>query len=412
MLPTPLSRGIGAAGILTVAVGGAMGSMPAVVAGSLLLIFLLTRGHIFSSKEKQVIKSFSCERTCDNSIVRQYSMITVTLAAHLDLPDGCSVTVRDMPGPGFEHVFEDPTLDPAYASEITYRIRAIARGAVVFHGVSIELTDPFFTSTVLFSRDQDRTPTINVQPAGSKVVSPGDSGIYGQKDSRMEISPTGSLIRSYREYISGDSLRQIDWKMTARADRLMIRETFAQRGEVPVIVLDIPQDASIRDMLIGYATGTVEASLRISHAVSLLAVSGGDVVRFLPDERQASRVLAAIRDLSLPSRKTHFYRYASDADILRTTTSTPPQSPLRTWYDAVLEKRGLPAFEAECVRAFSKTRGTSVILLSALSGDISHIGMIGRAAKRMGLDVHLRMPTQYSSRIYQQVYPFDSVGVI
>lgn len=389
-----------------------MGSMPAVVAGSLILIFLVTRGHIFFLKERQVIRTLSFERACDNSIVRQYSMITVTLAARLDLPDGYQVTLRDIPGPGFECVFEDPTIDPASASEITYSIRAIARGAVSFHGLEVALADPFFTSTVIFSRPEDRTPTINVQPRGSLVVATGESGMYGETDSRREISPTGSLIRSYREYIRGDNPRQIDWKITAKTDRLMIREPYAQRGDVPVIVVDIPADDSIREMLIGHAAGAAETSLWMSPFVSLLAVSGGDVIRFLPDERQASRVLAAIRDIPLPSRKTHFYRYASDVDILRTIPPILFKTPLRSWYDAVLEKRGMPAFEAECVRVFSKTRGTSVILLSVLSGDTSHIGMIARAAKRVGLSVHLRMPAPYSSRIYQQVYPFDSVEVI
>lgn len=411
-MPTPLSRAILAAGALSVLLGGAMGSMPAVVAGSAILLFLFSRAAIFLSAEKQVIRTLSIERRCDSLIVRQFGMVTVDLRVHLDLPDGCRVVVRDNPGPGFEVVGDFPEVDPEITPAATYRIRATARGTVSFHGAVAELADPFFSTRIAFSRTHDTAPSIKVQPRGSPVVLSGEGRGYGDATSRRLISPTGTITRSFREYIPGDDPRQIDWKVTAKTNRLTIREVYAQGGEIPVVVLDIPLDPLYREQLIGFAAGATEVSLRTSHSVSFLAVAGGNVIRFLPDERQAARVLAAIRDLPPSSRETQFYRYASEADLKRVALSLSPDAPLRSWYDAAIRIRGIPSFEAECIRAFAGTKGTAIFLFSAAEGDTSHIGMVARAAKRIGLSVHLRIPSHRFASILSGAYPIDSIEVI
>lgn len=412
MLLTPLSRAILAAGILTILGGGAMGSMPAVVAGAALILLLFSRAVLFLSAENRIIASLQIERSCDIRIVRQYGIIPVTLSATLDHPFGCVVLLRDNPGPGFEVIGDLPELDLMLASEITYRIRAIARGNVSFHGFVALVSDPFFTGGIAFSRECDLAPAIQVQPRGSPVVLSGETTGYGEATSRRLLSPSGTAVRSFRPYMPGDDPRQIDWKVTAKTNRLTVREVYAQAGEIPVIVLDMPDDAVMAERLVGFAAGAAEDSLKSSHSVSLLTIAGGNVIRFLPDERQASRVLAAIRDLPPSGRNDHFYRYLSETDTRRVILSLPTASVLQTWFTAVISHRGMPSFEAECIRAFSRTKGTSVLLFSTAIGDASHIGMVARAAKRIGLSVHLRIPSSSTVSLRQAAFPIDSVEVI
>jgi uncharacterized protein (DUF58 family) len=410
--PTPLSRGIGAGGIVTLIGGGAMGSTPAVAAGALLLLFLIVRALVFLTREKEIIRSLRIERICDNLIIRQFGTINVTLTAALEIPQGYTITLRDLPGPGFEVIGDSPVLDLPERSVITYPLRAIARGAVLFQGVIAAISDPFFSTEVTFSRPGDRAPTLQVQPRGPPVLLSGESGGYGEAPSRRLLSPTGTFIRSFREYSPGDDPRQIDWKMTAKTSRLTIREAYAQRGEVPIIVLDIPRNTEDSERIIGFAAGFAEESLKVSHSISLLAVNGGNVVRFLSDERQVHRVLGAIRDLPPSIRATHFYRYASDAPRSIVQHRLLSRSPLTLWYERVAEIKGLPAFEVECIRAFARTKGTSLLLFSTCEGDISHIGMITRAAKRIGLSVHLKVPARLPEDIRSWSFPIDSVEVI
>lgn len=412
MQPSPLSRAILAAGILTVIGGGAMGSMPGVVAGSVILLFLFSRAIIFQKAENQVIGTFHLKRECDNHIVRQYGTITVTLSADLDLPDGYLISIRDMPGPGFEVPDNHPEFDFRDATDLTYRIQARARGSISFFGATVEMVNRFFSTAIIFTRPEDCMPEVQVQPRGSRVVLEGESLGYGESTSRRLISPSGTVVRSFRDYMPGDDPRQIDWKITAKTKRLTIREVYAQTGEIPVVVLDIPPDSGLAEQLIGFAAGAAEDSLKTSHSVSLLAIAGGNVIRFLPDERQASRVLAAIRDLLPSARWNQFYHYLSENDARRVKLSLPAGSPLHRWYDAVIQNRGIPSFEAECIRAFARTKGTAVLLFSAADGDTSHLGMVARAAKRIGLSVHLRIPAHSAASIRPGAFPIDTIEVI
>lgn len=412
VLPTPFSRAILAAGLLTSIGGGAMGSMPAVVAGSVLLLFLFSRAILFLNAEKQVIATFHLKRRCDNLIVRQYGMITVTLSATLDQPQAYLISIRDMPGPGFDVPDILPEFDVGKASELTYRIRARARGTISFHGAIVEMANRFFSTAIIFTRPHDCMPEVQIQPRSSPVVLNGESLGYGESTSRRLISPSGTVVRSFREYMPGDDPRQIDWKITAKTKRLTIREAYAQAGEIPVVVLDMPLDSTMAEQLIGFAAGAAEDTLKLSHSVSLLAITGGNVIRFLPDERQASRVLAAIRDLPPTARWNQFYHYLSETDTRRVKLSLPAASPLHTWYDAVIQNRGMPSFEAECIRAFARTKGTAVLLFSAADGDTSHIGMVARAAKRIGLSVHLRIPAHSAASIRPGAFPIDTIEVI
>jgi len=410
--PTSLSRAIGAGGILTVAGGGAMGSTPAVLAGTLILLFLFSRAAVFFSGEKMVIRSIKIERDCDNLIVRQFGLITVTLSATADRPAGMTVSVRDHPGHGFTQVGELPVLDLSSGGDIRYQLRGITRGSVSFHGVVVALADGFFTSEITLGREEDRNPLIQVQPKGSPVLAIGDSLGYGDATSRRYISPSGSAVRSYRPYIPGDDTRQIDWKTTAKRDQLIIRETFAQRGEIPTIVLDLSADLSDNERLVGFATGTIEETLKVSHSVSLLVIAGGTVLRFLPNERQSHRVLAAIRDLPPAYRDHHFYRYAAPSDLAIRMKAASAGSSLDRWYEAVHQIRGIPAFEKECLRAFSRARGTSLLLFSSCTGDLSHLAMVTRAARRVGLSLHLRIPSSLPDGHLLSPLSPDSVEVI
>lgn len=412
VLPTPLSRAILAAALLTIGGGGAMGSIPAVVAGSVLLLFLFSRAIIFQKAERQVIGTFHLKRECDSLIVRQYGIITVTLSANLDPPQACVISLHDMPGAGFEVPDDHLKFDPGERSAITYRIQARARGTISFFGATVEMADRFFSSAIIFTRPEDCMPEVQVQPRGSPVVLEGESIGYGESTSRRLISPSGTMVRSFREYMPGDDPRQIDWKITAKTKRLTIREVYAQAGEIPVVVLDMPFDTRIAEELIGFAAGAAEDSLKLSHSVSLLAIAGGNVVRFLPDERQASRVLAAIRDLPPTARWNQFYHYLSETDTRRVKLALPTGSTLHTWYDAVIQNRGMPSFEAECIRAFARTRGTAVLLFSAADGDTSHLGMVARAARRIGLSVHLRIPAHSAASIRPGAFPIDTIEVI
>ncbi len=409
MYPTSLSRVIGGAGILAITSGGVMGSKPALIIGSILLLAIFSRGIIFLKKEKTIAEKISCERSFNNLIVRQYGRLSAFLSVTGDLPEGLNIAIRDLPGAGFEEIGEAPVLDLKSGSSIRYHLRPITRGKILYDGFVLSLSDNYFTTDIYFRRPEDRLPEIWVQPLGFPVVVAEKAGGYGDATSHRYLSPTGTIIRSFRDYMPGDDTRMIDWKITAKKKRLTVREAYAQRGDIPIIVIDLPLDKTENEILIKSATGITEELLRQAQSLSLLVVSGPNILLYLPNERRVSRVLAGIRDLPAPVQITHLYRYASVSDLIMEKNRLPP---LERWFRAVIESRGMVSFEVDCIRAFSNTKGHSLLLFSACSGDTSHVGMIARAARHLGLPVHLHIPSFCQVNTTICTYPLDSIEVI
>jgi uncharacterized protein (DUF58 family) len=64
------------------------------------------------------------------------------------------------------------------------------------------------------------------------------SGRLGQHLRMKAFGQTGSEFHSQREYVNGDDLRRINWKSSARAGTLIVRETALEGVQRCVVVLD------------------------------------------------------------------------------------------------------------------------------------------------------------------------------
>lgn len=70
------------------------------------------------------------------------------------------------------------------------------------------------------------------------VPGTGSSGRLGQHLRMKAFGQTGSEFHSQREYAMGDDLRRINWKSSARAGTLIVRETAMEGIQRCVVVLD------------------------------------------------------------------------------------------------------------------------------------------------------------------------------
>lgn len=116
-------------------------------------------------------------------------------------------------------------------------------------------------------------------------------------ESGMNYSPAGSLVRksyvfkdSYnvsgtRDYVPGDSIRSIDWKATARMDRLMVREHDASFNKKAAVFLNIN---TYRFPWEGIDVNLLELSIMTAASVVNKAVSEGFDVMFLSNARVMS----------------------------------------------------------------------------------------------------------------------------
>src|SRR3546814_1609095 len=84
-----------------------------------------------------------------------------------------------------------------------------------------------------------------------------------------------------REYRIGDSLRQIDWKATARALKLISREYQDEKNQQLIVVLDTGRRMMAREPATAQGTRALahfDHALDASLVVSYLALRQGDAV--------------------------------------------------------------------------------------------------------------------------------------
>jgi len=134
----------------------------------------------------------------------------------------------------------------------------------------------------------------------------------------------GSEFHQLREYRDGDSLRQLDWKATARMRRLISRDYQDEQDQQVVCLLDCGRRMRARDGDLSHFDHTLaallllaEVSLREGDAFGLLTFAGPE--RWLPPRKTRSaldRLMAAVHDLH-PGLQATDYLAAARAALTR-----------------------------------------------------------------------------------------------
>lgn len=139
----------------------------------------------------------------------------------------------------------------------------------------------------------------------------------------VRVSPRrgeGMDFRELREYRAGDSLRRIDWKATARRQRLISRQYQEERNQQVVCLIDCGRRMRARDGELAHFDHALNAvlllayvALRQGDSVGLLTFSGER--RFLPPVKGASglpAVLRAVYDLESTTAPSDYLEAATE----------------------------------------------------------------------------------------------------
>jgi uncharacterized protein (DUF58 family) len=130
----------------------------------------------------------------------------------------------------------------------------------------------------------------------------------------------GLDFHELREYRTGDSLRQIDWKATARQQKTISREYQQERDQQILFLLDCGRKMHARDDALSHFDHALNALLLLAHvalrhgdAVGLLTFSGEH--RWLAPAKggtQLNAMLRALYDLETTTRASDYVRAAQD----------------------------------------------------------------------------------------------------
>ena len=191
-------------------------------------------------------------------------------------------------------------LGPGLSAELRYQVRPKERGAHRFEACHLRITSPMhFWRRKLRGGPETLVRVFPNFAAVRKYAQLATSHHLSQLGvHRKRRRGEGMEFHQLREYREGDSLRQIDWKATARVRRLISRDYQDERDQQIVFLLDCGRRMRTRDGDLSHFDHTLTAilltayvALREGDAVGLLTFAGEE--RWLPPRKTG----AALDDL-------------------------------------------------------------------------------------------------------------------
>jgi uncharacterized protein (DUF58 family) len=390
--------------------------MALLLAGGTLTFGILGQYFLFDNNAREIARSIAIQRTLSRNPIRKGSTVQVSAKITILVPDRMQASISDHP-PSQTNLIDGVTTiearsDPSPRTySFRYRITPMVHGMQPFSGLSVTIRNLFFEETIRLTRAADQEPVLSVQSSG--MFSPPLLDYNdGERESRKVSVWNGSDVHSLREYIIGDDLRHVDWKMTAKYDKMVIRKYTGLMTYPPLIIVDLPwNNAPYPEnefhRMVTEVNGIVNHTLQHYNQVSVLLISGPNIIHLIEEERNIARCMSVLREWMHPAeRPVHFYHMSDRSDLrsqvriiehfLQETTDSQIRVSLellRDRYLGILEYHRNPAFSGQAMRAISRILITEAYLFSLGTGDTSHIRHIVRPMQFQAIKVHIRIVT-------------------
>ncbi|PCR97819.1 DUF58 domain-containing protein [Pseudomonas fluorescens] len=241
--------------------------------------------------------------------------LTIQIFDHV--PDGLS----------FENLPLDTELQPGQRSLIGYRLRPLKRGHFTFETCELNLPSPFGLwsgKRLLNITDHTRVYPDFARLYGGQLLAV-DNWLSQLGVRQRQRRGQGMEFHQLREFREGDSLRQIDWKATARHRTPIAREYEDERDQQIVFMLDCGRQMRSQDGELSHFDHALNACLLLSYVALRqgdavgLSTFASDQPRFIAPVKGAGQLkvlLNGVYDLD-STRRSADYRAAVDQLLAR-----------------------------------------------------------------------------------------------
>ena len=220
-------------------------------------------------------------------------------------------------GMDFEYLPQEVELRPGESTEVGYRVRPLNRGHFVFPRCELELPSPlrlWRQRRYLEARGETRVYPYFARLYGAELMAVdhwlNQIGVRGGQRRGL-----GLEFHQLREFRDGDTLRQIDWKATARKRTPIAREYQDERDQQILFLLDCGRRMRSQDGDLSHFDHALNASLLLAYvalrqgdAVGAMTFAGDDR-RHLPPGKgsaQLGALLNTVYDLQTSQRPADF----------------------------------------------------------------------------------------------------------
>lgn len=435
MLLRRCTQGLCLISLLLTASALVLDNMAVLLAGGTLIAGILGQYLVFDRRLQEIVTSVEIRRSPGRNPVRKGTPVPVVSMITFRGSSRMHVQIADLLPPdtiladGITTVTTRP--DPSLQTHrCSYRIIPVSHGSKQFAGISVTVRNLFFEDSVQLTRERDRDPVLVVLPTGL-FAAPVSELSDGTRDNRKVSVRSGADIHSLREYCIGDDLRHVDWKISAKYDKLVIRKYAGVMSHPPLVIIDLPWNGAPYpekefNRMVSEATGMVRHTIETYQYVSVLIISGPNILHLIREEKNIPRCFAELREWMHPAdRFVHFYHMPDRSDLrshvreienaAEQTTDTQMQAfyeLLRNRYLSVLQFQRAPVFSGQVARTLSQLLMTDAYLFSLGCGDTSHIRHIVRPLQSRMIRVHLRIvDATHAGNYSTRDYPVGSPGV-
>jgi uncharacterized protein (DUF58 family) len=243
----------------------------------------------------------------------------VQLVVEHDFAQPLNVQIFDHAPEGllFEHLPQSLELQPGQHSQLTYRLRPLQRGHFRFEQCEINLPSPlglWSDKRLLNASDSTRVYPDFARLYGGELLAV-DNWLSQLGVRQHQRRGQGLEFHQLREYREGDSLRQIDWKATARQRTPIAREYQDERDQQIIFMLDCGRRMRSHDGELSHFDHALNACLLLSYvalrqgdSVGLCTFAGETPLYLAPVKGagQLKTVLNATYDLNTTQRPADY----------------------------------------------------------------------------------------------------------
>ena len=392
MEPERPTRAIGVMAALLAAAAVVLDNPAIYLAAFSLVLFLSALAVRFQRKMRRIAASVTIERVANRKVIQQGGTAVILTTFTSSPEPGTAVSVREIlpSGSSAGSPGQVMPVSPDGSATLLYNLTALVPGKIAVGGIVLAVADPFFSGERVMASLRYCGPELDVQPhAAFEHLRKRNEDATREKN-KPSIA-RGYHVRSVREYLPGDDIRTVDWKMTAKYQRMFIREYTSVENVPPLVVLDVPaEESEVRDetlaALINGVNQETAAAIRRYGSVSLLVISGINVLAILLEERNPQRCTGAILDAAHPQvRLHHAYRWKNRASLhavvrsCRRAVAREEDAPRHFLARiASICRRSLagpyvPVFSIQIASLLRSVHLTEIYLYSLFEGDDSHI---------------------------------------
>ncbi|EJM16114.1 hypothetical protein PMI21_03041 [Pseudomonas sp. GM18] len=196
-------------------------------------------------------------------------------------------------GLDFEHLPLSVELQPGQHSQISYRLRPLKRGHFTFEHCEVNLPSPmglWSDKRLLNAVDHTRVYPDFARLYGGQLLAV-DNWLSQLGVRQRQRRGQGLEFHQLREFREGDSLRQIDWKATARHRTPIAREYQDERDQQIIFMLDCGRRMRSQDGELSHFDHALNACLLLSY----VALRQGDAVGLCTFASDQPRYVAPIK---------------------------------------------------------------------------------------------------------------------